>query len=341
MMKRISNQHGTIFILSLWALGLLTVFSVNIGIHIRQKFILLSRLERRSMLRMVTDSAVKRAMAVVYGKDTGEEPQTALQKQLLLHGNPDDFQNVPCGAGIFSVQYRDYDHANGQWLTRYGLVDEDRKINLNHAGHKIISRLFMFALDLEEDESGSLAAAIEDWRRYGKTEIVGFFSDEYYDQLDDPYPEKKGDFEHLEELRLVKGISASVYEKLLSYVTVYGPGRVNVNTAPRPVLRALGLSEGLADTILAIRKGPDGIVLSEDDVVFESMGMFQSLLTQFISLSEQDKGQLSELSGKNMLGFSATHYRVDVVARMQQGPDRRSSTCIFAKDNGKIVYWRE
>lgn len=49
----------------------------------------------------------------------------------------------------------------------------------------------------------------------------------------------------IDELLLVKGMDKAAYEKLLPYITVYGDGLVNINSAEKPVL--ISLSEGMTD----------------------------------------------------------------------------------------------
>ncbi len=53
------------------------------------------------------------------------------------HNNPDAFWQKKLGGGIFEVAYKD--SATG--IVRPGIVDEERRINLNHAGAETLKRL--------------------------------------------------------------------------------------------------------------------------------------------------------------------------------------------------------
>jgi len=53
---------------------------------------------------------------------------------------------------------------------------------------------------------------------------------------------------------MVKGITADIYKKIFPYLTVYGDGKINVNTADKLVLQSL--IEGIDETM--IRKAIDG-----------------------------------------------------------------------------------
>jgi general secretion pathway protein K len=64
----------------------------------------------------------------------------------------------------------------------------------------------------------------------------------YYMSLPEPYRAANGPIPGIRDLRLIKGFSNEIVERLSSYITVYpilSDGWININTAPRPVLQAL------------------------------------------------------------------------------------------------------
>ena len=128
---------------------------------------------------------------------------------------------------------------------RWGVVDEESKINLNKTDQLTLTNLLINVLSLKDEDAAKLAVALLDWRQYGEGEITGFFSDDYYSNLQYPYPKKSADYETLDEILLVKGMNKEMYDKLINYVTIYGDGAVNINTASKEVLEALGLPDSL------------------------------------------------------------------------------------------------
>lgn len=70
----------------------------------------------------------------------------------------------------------------------------------------------------------------------------------YYSRSDASYKCRNASVETVEELIGVKGMSPDVFERLRNYLTVYGDGKINVNSASRIVLASL--SEQM-DTTLA------------------------------------------------------------------------------------------
>ena len=81
--------------------------------------------------------------------------------------------------------------------------------------------------------------------------LSGFNLDEqqaenmYYEDLDEPYPCKNGPLDSVDELLMIKGITRELYygtgetPGIRGYLTAYGTGTININTAPGLVLMAL------------------------------------------------------------------------------------------------------
>ncbi len=102
----------------------------------------------------------------------------------------------------------------------------------------------------------SLAPAIIDWTDsdnevtnlpFIQHENMGAESS-YYNRLQVPYNCKNALLDTTEELLLVKGITQEVFNRIRDYVTVYGDGKVNINSASRQVIECL--SENM-DAVLA------------------------------------------------------------------------------------------
>lgn len=126
------------------------------------------------------------------------------------------------------------------------IIDEDRKINLNFLVKKIstgtqvvkprkeqLERLFEL---LQIDPQ--LVDPIVDWIDSDGEALTFGAEDETYLRLDPPYETPDKPFETLDELRMVHGVTDEIYRKLEPYVTIYGKGRINVNTADLLVIES-------------------------------------------------------------------------------------------------------
>ena len=270
------SQRASIVVIALWTLCLLSVFTVTLGSGVRQKLVLIKRLDERDRMRGILDSAVKKAILQI----KKEEQKGA---DTLADGWSTDapaFKDIPLEDGEFSVAYPYQDEITGSLTIRYGLIDEESKININKAHPVVLERLFKILLDFDELRAQELAACIVDWRD-SDSELsipLGSAEDSYYSGLRYSYEAKDADFQALEELLLVKGMDEELLEKLKPYITIYGNGRVNVNTASRVVLAALGINEDMLNNIFSFRCGEDGLMGTSDDNIFTGGDIVQATI---------------------------------------------------------------
>lgn len=61
----------------------------------------------------------------------------------------------------------------------------------------------------------------------------------YYSGLSPPYKCSNSPFNTIYDLLSVKGMDTDTFKKLRDYLTIYGRGRININTAPEIVIRSL------------------------------------------------------------------------------------------------------
>ena len=158
-------------------------------------------------------------------------------------------RNVPLGAGQFS----------------YCISDEQARLNLNTSPPDRVSRL-LEAVGVERQARDALVDGLQDWRDPNEEHrLNGAESEDTYLKLPIPYRSKNANLDSLAELIQIKGVTTKLLEGedgrpgLAGLVTVKSPGQVNINTAPREVLRALNLSVAEINEIEQQRRlGPYG-----------------------------------------------------------------------------------
>jgi len=332
------NSKASILILTLWALCLVASFAVIIGSGIRQKMLLVRRLNERDLGYLLCEAAAKTGISVI--RQHGEEPFMALKES--WSNNPGAFKAVNLGDGQFSVCYIYTDECRSESALRYGMMDEERKINVNTADAEVMARLFMAVVcDLQEPEALEMAEAIVDWRDsdQGGGSLGGGAEDFYYRGLQFPYSAKNANIQVLDELLLIKGFPVSVFNTVSEYLTVYGSGRINVNTASKPVLVALGLDDELSQKIIGFRAGEDTIEATEDDRVFKSADTIAADLIEVYHLSESEIVQLGKVSAQH-LDVSSQHFMIKSTADIGSRKGLMKATCVIDAE-GKILYWQE
>ncbi len=331
----VMNQKGTILFFSLWTLVVLSLFAVSMGLSIHQKLKFVERIENRTILQTSAASGIRKAIGILNADYDFHGGSYSVPSKMIRHSNLSDFSNISSPRAKASIAVSE----NGS--KQYGLIDEERKININVASKDILKRLIKLILEYDEVRATRLADSIIDWREIGESEIVGFFSDDFYDNLEYPYPAKNEPFEIPDELKLVKGVTEDVSARLLKYLTVYGSGKININTAQKTVFIALGLDHDVADKILRIRRGPDGIDYTGDDIVFPCAETIIELIQQEEPLNEREEIQIRSLMEKDLLSEKSEFYSIESNAKLYNSNESVKIRCIYDASQKKIVYWQE
>lgn len=334
---RTVRPRASIFIVTLWSLIFLSILAVMVSSAVRQKLVLLKRIEEIDKLRYVAEAGAYRGIMEVMRQKPSES--ACALKDTTWSINPGAFQKISVGDGFCEVSNTTFD-SNGAPVTRYGLVDEERKININTADMVVLKRLFQ-GLGFEEVQSQELAASIIDWRDEDGELLIplGSAEESYYSFLKYSYHCKNAEFQTLEELLLVRGVTQDVFEKIKNYVTIYGSGKININTASRAVLLAIGLNEMNTDRVLKFRVGEDTQEATADDIIFDEPSHIVPWLSQAYRLSSSEVAQLS-----NAVDLYATTrseaFMIQAHARGASAQSHASTVCVV-NQAGTIFYWRE
>lgn len=150
----------------------------------------------------------------------------------------------------------------------YRILDEEGKINVNRADQKLLAALLRVVELPPGTNIDEVVDAILDWVDSDRLRRLNGAEDDYYLALRIPYLPKNGPMGALEELLLVKGITPELYALLSQVLTVWGTGRVNVNTAPPAVLRAVFPNDVLS--LISQRRGKPLVAVPAPGIVRSS-----------------------------------------------------------------------
>jgi general secretion pathway protein K len=162
---------------------------------------------------------------------------------------------------IKRLPHRNVALGSGQFT--YCISDEEARLNLNNAPPDRVGRL-LEQIGLERQARDVVVDSLQDWRDPNEEHrLNGAESEDTYLKLPVPYRSKNANLDSVAELIQIKGITAKLLDGdeghtgLRSLVTVKTPGQVNVNTAPKEVLRALNFSDAeLTEVEQSRRLGP-------------------------------------------------------------------------------------
>ncbi len=333
-----SNQaeRGSLLIVVLWSLFFLAALALVINISITPQLGLAAKLRDRTATRYLAQAGLRRAIIEIRLDET--EEFDALND--LWSRNEEAFKEIALSDNeYFSVEYvLPESEEGGEEEKQYGLIDEERKININAMPAEVLKQFFEIVAETSSQDATDIADAIIDWRDEDDEPLDNGAENAYYESLEDGYPCKNGRFEILEELFLVKGITPDIYEKVKSRLTVFGSGQVNINTADELVLQGLGMGEELAKKVVLFRKGGDGESGSEDDNFFEDGESITATLSGGRTLSPEEQEEFEVAAA--FLGVRSDNFRGEVVGGFKDREGVARITFVIHRDE-KIRYWRE
>ena len=160
-------------------------------------------------------------------------------------------------------------------------------------------------LDLEDDKIGDIVNSIKDWIDPDDevTDEGGIGAENvYYQGLSRPYSCRNNSLLDLEELSLIKGIDNEIYSEIAKYLTTYGEGHININTAPKLVLASLSedMDTELAENMIEYRSDDKNDLSSTqwtkdvsgmNDITLDQIGVSSTL---FEIISTGSRGEMKK-----------------------------------------------
>jgi general secretion pathway protein K len=335
--EMIRCRRASILVLALWSICLLSTFAVIISYNTRIKAVLIQRLDERDKLSLMAEAGAMKAITVLLKQE--DKGYDTLWDD--WSNNPGVFKETPLGEGRVSISYNFFDTASGLSETRYGMIDEERKINVNRMTLPVLKRLFTAVLDYDDVDAQDLAASIIDWRD-ADSELsipLGSAEDSFYRGMRYPYESKDSDFQILDELLLVKGMTQCLLERVKDYITIYGSGKVNINTASGEVLLALGINEAMVHKILSYRDGEDKKSGTADDNIFRSVSDIVPKLSQRFNLSSSEVAHISAVCDLN-LTTASENFMIKSRASLEGRRAVVDTVCVVTR-TGEVLFWQE
>src|SRR3989338_456741 len=321
-----TKQTGSVLILALWTIALLTIFYMQMALGIRQKVKLVSRLEDRSQLRYIAEAGVKKAIAALRFDLERNDYNYSAQAKAWRHHNSDVFSHIKLGTGEATILYESFESGLHNPVTRHGLVDEESKLNINAASEPELKRLIERVVTAKSNEAQELADAIIHWRE---------------DSASSDEQAKHFLFETMDEMGLVKGVTPRIFKKLFFFTTVYGDGQVNINTASPQVLQALGLDRILVDKFIRLRRGADGVENTGDDHIFYKTFDVTREMFNTIELTALEVTQLDNLIASGKIKTNSSFFLIHSLGRLNKGQEVLNVFCVYNSVENRIEYWRE
>lgn len=333
------SRRGSILMIGMWVMAILAVFAVGMG-HRAAVNLKLARSQRdRLKAHYFACAGINKAViearedAIANNFDTLQECGVSLNTREAK----DIFSRDWSKDEGFSVGYFDAGK-----VFRYGMSDEESKANIN------------IPLDPANNfESYKLSALLESKGISGAaaTELskamLGWIDPNSAAETD-----KKTGFSAPEELLLmlenfykVKGYSGegaasearSTYQRLDGMITVYGDNKINLNTAPKEVLRIITIAEArcISDT-------PQNIQAAETLVQklagLAASGPLKEMSQVIVDSPTPEEAAILAKLIQNHLKLDSGFLRIESTG--SAGGVKRTITAVYDRA-GKAYYWRE
>ena len=249
------SSSGSLLVVTLWLVTILSVLAIAIARYLSIEVRLTKYRETRERTKALARGGVYLAMQRL-SQDAQAEPFDWLGDDWAAVPGADAEQ--PTTWVIFTDE-APTDAANRSRV-EIQITDMQRSINLNAATEATLA-------GPELTGSAEMAKAIVDDRDPPE--------DSETTSGDPPYDPKNGLFAVVEELLDIPGM-ADVFPRLsqLAFATLdEAPARpsININTAQRDVLLALGADANVAEALVAKRPGIDGVWGTEDDCIAKNL----------------------------------------------------------------------
>jgi len=321
------NKKAQVLMISLWILAALTMLAVSLGYRVSLALKISGYQKDKTKGLYLAKAGINRAIAELE-KDTNN--YDALNESWA--DNKEIFEKIFFGDNQNEFSEVSYmSRENEEEKTKFGVIDEERKININTAPKELLSELLQIK---EIGNPESIANNICAWRGDSAGDI------NIPDYREAGYSNKNNKFSNKEELILIQGLEQENYEKLKDSVTVWGSGMVNINTAAQETLDTL-VNYGIKQLEKESNPNKEPGDLITQIITLRSEGKF------FTSIADL-KGYLSLTSGQNNIlnklidvtAFKSSCFYIASNGKINNNP-AYAINCVFAKDTKKIIYWHE
>ncbi|MBT3217456.1 MAG: hypothetical protein HN348_00050 [Proteobacteria bacterium] len=189
---------------------------------------------------------------------------------------------------------------------------------------------------VREELIGNLA----DWTDADDVRLYqGGDEDRLYERLDEPYLPKNAPFDTLQEIRLVDGWHLDeVWKRYGQHLTIYGDGKINVNTADRDVIEAL---------LWAYLEVPNEFLIDELVGLIMEYRRMSPLLGGGLFKTPQSFVQFIQQFGVGLrneiiqgITIESTIFRVKAKGTVSEATVTIEAVFDFTKSpTGKVIYW--
>jgi general secretion pathway protein K len=231
-----SNRRGIALIIVLLMVSIIVALTIQFSRDTRSEIYGAANISDRLRLRYIAESGFYVGEALLLADKTSFDGLTEAwaNTDMISLKSEEFFDN-----GAFKLEIQD----------EGGKIPINKLANGNAYNPLIRDALLRLLtgpyFQMGQRKAEELRDAIKDWIDADDEVTGGGAEGSYYAGLGRPYTAKNAPIDCIEELMMVKGVTRELFygtgenPGLAQCMTVFGDGRININTAPKPVLMAL------------------------------------------------------------------------------------------------------
>ncbi|HIJ39564.1 MAG TPA: hypothetical protein HPP90_00590 [Deltaproteobacteria bacterium] len=302
----LKNENGIALFMVLWVLMLLSVIvgefcyamrtEVNVTRNFKEQtegyYIALGGLNRAISELVRNEFIPEKTSSNTNVEDRNDARRNPFLPAGTSAGNEKEAEDVEADGSRWRINSQIPPIPLGQGRFEVMIGNESGKVDINKAGESLLKTMLQ-SLDMEQHEKDIIVDSILDWRDENDLHRLNGAEDDYYHSLPEPYECKDADFDSIEELLLVRGVTREIYlNRLKDMVTVSKPkgassktktgsrkpgaglgirkisagykkaeaemNKININAASRAMLLSLPfMTEDLVQAIMDYREAAD------------------------------------------------------------------------------------
>lgn len=225
------RESGVALIIVLWVMALLIVISLSFSVMARTEVFSTVTFKEQMINKYLAEAGMQRAIMEIFYRNANKNNQITFAGEEVYHTD-----------GKFYYG----EMSNGYY--KISINDESGKININTLNDSsgIILDNLLVNSGVEKETVDTIVDSILDWKDADNLTRLHGAEDDYYMSLPNPYKAKNANFDNMEELLFVKGVTPEILygneEKpgLINFITLHSnTSTININTAAPEVLKAI------------------------------------------------------------------------------------------------------
>ena len=296
----LSSEEGIALLMVLWVLTVLMVIVLSFSFMTRTETHATLSFKEGIEKKFLAEAGIERGMV-----------EMLYRRQNL---NAGDSEIWKADGTPYSDQL-----SNGKYTVR--IMDESGKLDINtlNDSSAILFKNLLINAGVKAEDADTIADSVLDWKDADDLHRLHGAESDYYRSLPNPYKAKNADFDTVEELLMVKGMTPEILygteEKrgIIGSLTVNSRvGSINLNAAPRELLMALpGMTAEIADGIIKIREEKEIQGLQDVQAV---LGESYKLMASYVGFSASNAFTIDAVGFKDS---EAKGYRVTATVIME------------------------